>query len=101
MNDKTEKLMRLVDTAAQEDVVKADKDLYGAMMKAYKDLSEDKNIVSVSGKLSSQINRYLLTHQYKAPKSVVELGTNCQIKRNFVPKKTSNGLFQPKTLRGR
>ncbi|MCM2626140.1 hypothetical protein NDQ56_13825, partial [Lactiplantibacillus plantarum] len=21
--------------------------------------------------------------------------TNCQIKRNFVPKKTSNGLFQP------
>ncbi|KJW13262.1 hypothetical protein VC81_01985 [Levilactobacillus spicheri] len=27
--------------------------------------------------------------------------TNCQIKRNFVPKKTSNGLFQPKTLRGR
>ncbi|WP_260247203.1 hypothetical protein [Limosilactobacillus fermentum] len=28
-------------------------------------------------------------------------GTNCQIKRNFVPKKTSNGLFQPKTLRGR
>ncbi|ARK34950.1 hypothetical protein B5726_11360 [Lactiplantibacillus plantarum] len=29
------------------------------------------------------------------------LMTNCQIKRNFVPKKTSNGLFQPKTLRGR
>ena len=27
--------------------------------------------------------------------------TNCQIKRNFVPKKTSNGLFQPKILRGR
>ncbi|CAJ1175574.1 hypothetical protein FD33_GL001265 [Companilactobacillus paralimentarius DSM 13238 = JCM 10415] len=78
MNDKTEKLMRLVDTAAQEDVVKADKDLYGAMMKAYKDLSEDKNIVSVSGKLSSQINRYLLTHQYKAPKSVVELGQKLQ-----------------------
>ena len=27
--------------------------------------------------------------------------TNCQIKCNFLPKKTSDGLFQPKTLRGR
>ncbi|WP_455386665.1 glycerate kinase [Lactiplantibacillus pentosus] len=27
--------------------------------------------------------------------------TNCQIKCNFLPKKTSDGVFQPKTLRGR
>ena len=27
--------------------------------------------------------------------------TNCQIKCNFLPKKTSDGVFQTKTLRGR
>lgn len=26
---------------------------------------------------------------------------NCQIKCNFLPKKNSDGVFQPKTLRGR
>ena len=27
--------------------------------------------------------------------------TNCQLKCNFLPMKTSDGVFQPKTLRGR
>ncbi|QMU08237.1 EamA family transporter [Levilactobacillus suantsaii] len=33
--------------------------------------------------------------------SILFLRTNCQIKCNFLPKKTSDGVFQPKTLRGR
>ena len=28
-----------------------------------------------------------------------DLATNCQIKCNFLPKKTSDGVFQTKTLR--
>ena len=34
-------------------------------------------------------------------KETILLVTNCQVKRNFIPKKISDGLFQPKTLRGR
>ncbi|MCT3584624.1 hypothetical protein EFS17_11945, partial [Levilactobacillus brevis] len=34
-------------------------------------------------------------------REIVTLRTNCQIKCNFLPKKTSDGVFQTKTLRGR
>ncbi|HIY93193.1 bacteriocin immunity protein [Companilactobacillus sp. HBUAS56275] len=78
MNANTEELMKLVDEAAQEEVVKNDKNLYAAVVKAYKELNEDQNITIISGNLSGEINRYLLTHDYKAPKSVVDLGQKLQ-----------------------
>ncbi|MCJ8189622.1 transposase, partial [Lactiplantibacillus pentosus] len=45
------------------------------------------------------VNRIKIQRQWLHPARQTVTVTNCQIKRNFVPKKTSNGLFQPKTLR--
>lgn len=78
MDTKNEELMKLIDSAAQEELVKADKNLYSSMVQAYKDLSNNKDIKITGVKLNGVLSRYLLTHEYKAPKTVIDLAQELQ-----------------------
>lgn len=52
------------------------------------------------GRLDGQKMK-LVNEALKVSLGLVANTVNCQIKCNFLPKKTSDGVFQPKTLRGR
>ena len=49
----------------------------------------------------TQASNYTSLDTYQQPKEIFFEVTNCQLKCNFLPMKTSDGVFQPKTLRGR
>lgn len=66
-------LMDLIDTTANEDEVKSDTGLSSALLVAYRDLNDDKEIRNVVRKLGSTLSAYLMTHQYKASPSVMNL----------------------------
>ncbi|MDB7805099.1 hypothetical protein PND49_14445, partial [Lacticaseibacillus paracasei] len=47
----------------------------------------------------TQASNYTSLDTYQQPKEIFFEVTNCQLKCNFLPMKTSDGVFQPKTLR--
>jgi len=76
--DKNE-LMKLIDNAAQDETVKNDKGLFDALLLAYKDLDNGKEVRSVVRKLGGVVSTYLMTHQYKASDSLMVLAKAVQV----------------------
>lgn len=70
---KTNELMDLIDQTAQDTEVKENTDLSNVLTDAYKDLDKGKDIKSVAVKLDSAVSKYLMTHEYKAPKAIIDL----------------------------
>jgi len=76
--DKNE-LMKLIDNAAQDETVKSDQGLFSALLLAYKNLDNDKEVRDVVRKLGGVISTYLMTHQYKAPNDLMALAKAVQM----------------------
>jgi len=76
--DKNE-LMKLIDNAARDETVKSDKGLFDALLLAYKDLDNGKEVRGVVRKLGGVVSTYLMTHQYKASDSLMELAKAVQV----------------------
>lgn len=70
---KTKELMNMVDQAVQDPEVKQDADLSKALIQAYKDLDNGKDIKGVAQGLDDSLSLYLMTHEYKAPQAIVDL----------------------------
>ncbi|WP_338216015.1 bacteriocin immunity protein [Companilactobacillus muriivasis] len=76
--DKNE-LMKLIDNAARDETVKSDKGLFDALLLAYKDLDNGKEVRGVVRKLGGVVSTYLMTHQYKASDSLMALAKAVQV----------------------
>jgi len=76
--DKNE-FMKLIDNAAQDETVKSDQGLFNALLLAYKDLDNGKEVRSVVRKLGGVVSTYLMTHQYKASDSLMALAKAVQV----------------------
>lgn len=71
-------LMDLIDQVANEDEVKHDTGLSNALLAAYRDLDNDKEVRNVVRKLGGILSTYFMTHQYKASQPVLDLAKAVQ-----------------------
>lgn len=70
---KQQELLDLIDKTANDPEVKANSELFKSLITAYQELDSGKNLKGVAVKLDDTISKYLMTHEYKAPKAIIDL----------------------------
>jgi len=78
MNDKSTKLMEMINETSKDEAVKNNHELLKILMNSYRDLENGKGTREVCLKLNSSISTYLMTNKYQAPRAIVELSSKIQ-----------------------